>query len=200
MDLPGRSTEDVVRALDAILQTWQQINQRSIATGTTLLNLQSQAATAQQQQQQQQIQQQQPFLSLLLSQIHSEMEQSIRSIRQDLHEYSKVVSQLDTLARDGLSCVCAADSLMEMAGLTNGYVRALVKERRETYVKEYRRRLQLVAEMRERWVEMWVVDQMLDYQVEEEYLDRMRCLRLARQWAANQAALADLQKKKSVVL
>ncbi|KAJ1880339.1 hypothetical protein LPJ57_002307 [Coemansia sp. RSA 486] len=126
------------------------------------------------------------------------MEQSIRSIRQDLREYSKVISQLDTLARDGLSCVCAADSLMEMAGLTNGYVRELVKERREVYVKEYRRRLQLVGEMREGWVEMWVVDQ-IEYQVEEEYLDRLRCLRLARQWVANKAALDDLQKQKSVV-
>ncbi|KAJ2706098.1 hypothetical protein FB645_001855 [Coemansia sp. IMI 203386] len=196
MDLPGRSTEDVVRALDAILQTWQQINQRSMSTGTTLLNLQSQATAAQQQQQQTQ----QPSLSLLLSQIHSEMEQSIRSIRQDLREYSKVISQLDTLAHDGLSCVCTADSLMEMAGLTNGYVRELVKERRDVYVKEYRRRLQLVGDMREGWVETWVVDQMLEYQAEEEYLDRMRCLRLARQWVANKAALEDLQKKKGVVL
>ncbi|KAJ1643561.1 hypothetical protein LPJ64_004680 [Coemansia asiatica] len=182
------SCETVVLDLDAILQEWQQVHSRSTSQASTLLNLQQQADKAQKHIM--------PNSQILLATLHQEAEQCIRSIRQDFHAYAAAVAKLDALQETMADrCVCADDELMQTAGLTAEFVRGLVKDRRRAYAKEYLRRRELIKGRAERWAGMWI-ESLVDYRIEEDYLERIRCLRNARQWLANKAALEDLDKKR----
>ncbi|KAJ1822769.1 hypothetical protein LPJ56_000950 [Coemansia sp. RSA 2599] len=180
--MDARSSEAVIRDLDAILQEWQQVHQRSTAAASTLLNLQTQASKTQQHQ---------PANHALLAIQHDEIERCIRDIRRDLHGYARAVAKLDALE---LPTTCTDDAMMAVAGLVPEFVSRVVGDRKNAYGMEYARRRRLVREMRAGWAEEWLVS-LVDYRIEEEYLDRIKCLALGRQWLANKTALEDLEKR-----
>ncbi|KAJ2778373.1 hypothetical protein GGI15_004191 [Coemansia interrupta] len=174
------ASEQLLRTLDACLQEWAAIHRQSLAAGSSLASLHAQRQKA---------------LALtpadhqLLFALHEQTEATLGQLRRHANAYARVAAQLR-----GLAAVSAADGsddpLARMAGITAEYAEGVVGERCEAYGAESERRCGLlekvvwaqgdVARFADEWAACHV-----DYAVEEEYLDRLRCLRLARQWHAN---------------
>ncbi|KAJ2900546.1 hypothetical protein IWW38_000421 [Coemansia aciculifera] len=129
----------------------------------------------------------------------SETEALLTSLRSHVHEYGSVLRRLESLDQkveqlEEEPPTVAADAdydIDRVVGITRQYVVDTVKDRMKQYGKEYVRRRQLIedlvvgekigiAQFATEWMEAKV-----DYAVEEEYLDRLRLARMARQWQAN---------------
>ncbi|KAJ1720321.1 hypothetical protein LPJ53_005031 [Coemansia erecta] len=173
------ASEQLLRTLDAHLQEWAAIHRQALAAGSSLANLHAQRQKA---------------LVLtpndhrLLFALHEQIEDALRQLRHHAGSYARVAGQIGALAE--LSAADVEDPLVRTAGITAEYVAGVVSERCEVYGRESERRRGLLDKAVwaqddvARFADEWAVCH-VDYAVEEEYLDRLRCLRLARQWHAN---------------
>ncbi|KAJ2725659.1 hypothetical protein GGI07_001159 [Coemansia sp. Benny D115] len=179
------SPEHTLRNLDAILQDWAQVHRQSTAAASTLGSLLDQAAKTHAVQ---------PTNTLLLAAQHAQAEECMRDIHSHARLYAGVVRRLDALAEQ--LDLAEEEGLSAVAGIDAPFVAATVCACREEYAREYLRRRGLLEATAwdcqpggawERLVAEWV-DCKVNYSWEEEYLDRLRILRLARQWQANKTA------------
>ncbi|KAI8322155.1 hypothetical protein GQ54DRAFT_159222 [Martensiomyces pterosporus] len=182
--------EQVIRELDALVQGWISVHQRATSTASTMCNLHEQSEKTLP------LLPQARSLELLLAMQQEKIEQSKKALWKAAQEYGGVVRSMDQLhARVGkMELASPADHLEAVAGITPAYAKRVVADRREAYTGEYLRRVDLIQgllikgelgirEFTQEWMESKV-----DYAVEEEYLERLRLARLARQWQSNQEA------------
>ncbi|KAJ2835872.1 hypothetical protein FBU31_001504, partial [Coemansia sp. 'formosensis'] len=175
--------ERFLRELDAIIQEWISVHRRSTSAASQLHNVNDQATKTQSQ-----TLSKIPRLELLLAMQLSETESLLSSIRGHVHEYARVLQQLESLDERVRHHTFAAqdDGVDRIAGITPQYVVSAVGDRREQYKREYVRRRALIEDLvvREKigiaqfaaeWVEAKV-----DYATEEDYLERLRLARMAR--------------------
>ncbi|ORX73026.1 hypothetical protein DL89DRAFT_265189 [Linderina pennispora] len=161
--MPADSIQ-IIRELDAIIQSWISIHSQSVPLASTLGNLDEQIRTA--------------APDLLVSVLRTKSESTIAELRKTLRQYGHAIKQLDSLQRR------LADEPVAGHGVRPA-------DRQAAYTTEYLRRRALfdaltkdtvsVAGFVGQWAESKV-----DYAVEEEYLERLRLVRLARQWRSNQ--------------
>ncbi|KAJ1952713.1 hypothetical protein EC988_003402, partial [Linderina pennispora] len=128
---------------------------------------------------------------LLVSVLRTKSESTIAELRKTLRQYGHAIKQLDSLQRRLADEPVADMECDQVAGITEAYARRVVADRQAAYTTEYLRRRALfdaltkdtisVAGFVGQWAESKV-----DYAVEEEYLERLRLVRLARQWRSNQ--------------
>ncbi|KAJ2768215.1 hypothetical protein GGI18_005636 [Coemansia linderi] len=178
-----------LRELDAIIQGWILVHRRSTSAASQLHNLHDQATkTLAQTSNSQPIQR----LHLLLAMQISEKESLLCKIRSHVHEYATILRQLESLdERVGQHQFVVHEGVDRVAGITPQYVVDAVGDRRKQYTREYVRRRRLledlvvgekigVTQFSTEWVEAKI-----DYATEEDYLERLRLARMARQWEAN---------------
>ncbi|KAJ2093874.1 hypothetical protein GGI16_005748 [Coemansia sp. S142-1] len=193
--------ERILRELDTIIQEWISVHRRSTSAASQLHNLQDQATKAQTQ-----ISTSTSIpiqrLQLLLAMQISETESLLTSIRGHVHNYASVLRQLESLdQRLSQYEFVVQHGIDQIAGITPQYVVDAVSDRRKQYSREYIRRRQLIEDLvvREKigiaqfateWMEAKV-----DYATEEDYLERLRLARMARQWQANCAESERLISK-----
>ncbi|KAJ2740707.1 hypothetical protein GGI20_005662 [Coemansia sp. BCRC 34301] len=187
--------ERTLRELDTIVQEWTLVHRRSTSAASQLHNLHDQSTKTQSQistasSGSQPI----PRLQLLLAMQISEIEAQLSSLRSHVHDYGSVIRRFESLdERVGQQPLVDQDDdgVYRVVGITAQYVVNAVSDRRAEYTKEYARRRQLIGDLviREKigiaqfsseWMEAKV-----DYAVEEDYLERLRLARMARQWQAN---------------
>lgn len=170
--------EDELRNLDTILQRWAAVHRKSMNLGSQLYNLQEQltkTANASVSWSQQ-----------LTVELTGQIEVFLVKIRQLLNDYVAAIQQLQRL-RDSHTEV-GADGYV-VTGITNKYVKEVLDDRYTEYLKEYQRRCLLLEQLEGMGVlefaREWLVCQ-IDYQVEEDYLDRLRLSGLIQKWTAVQ--------------
>ncbi|KAJ2001808.1 hypothetical protein GGI04_003596 [Coemansia thaxteri] len=188
--------ERILRELDATVQEWMLVHGRSTSAASRLLNLHDQATKTQGQLTADSGNLPKQRLRLLLAIQIDEIEAILSGLRQHVHDYARVVRQLESLDQQVNRHALADDSgqgggVDRVAGITPDYVVAAVRDRKAQYVKEYVRRRGLIEDLvlREKistaqFATEWV-EAKIDYATEEDYLERLRLARLARQWQAN---------------
>ncbi|KAJ1937277.1 hypothetical protein FBU59_004799 [Linderina macrospora] len=174
-----------IRELDAIIQSWISTHAHSVSLASTLGNLDSQTRTA--------------TTDQLVATLRSKHESTIADLRRTVHQYGSAVKQLDSLhTRLATKPLLQTDaeSCEHVAGITESYAKDVVRNRQTAYANEYGRRKLLFNALTKdtvsvpEFVVQWV-ESKIDYAVEEEYLERLRLVRLARQWRSNQE-LSDI--------
>ncbi|KAJ1878845.1 hypothetical protein LPJ66_011811 [Kickxella alabastrina] len=195
--------EQTLRDLDSIIQHWNSTHQKSTQAASTLGDLHNQSTKVQAQAQAhndsnnsnngrngKSIQNQH---ALLLSMLETQKHQLIQDLRQHIHQYAQAIQQLDSLC-SSLEFTSSNDVLAaEIAGINEEFTEDSVRRCRQEYVREYSERREALDRLVwgggdvDAFVDQWTVSR-VDLGAEEEYLDRLRVLRLARQWQANEEA------------
>ncbi|KAJ1886104.1 hypothetical protein LPJ66_009793 [Kickxella alabastrina] len=188
--------EQTLRDLDSIIQHWNSTHQKSTQAASTLGDLHNQSTKAQahngsnNSKNGKSIQNQH---ALLLSMLENQKHQLIQDLRQHIHQYAQAIQQLDSLC-SSLEFTSSNDVLAaEIAGINEEFTEDSVRRCRQEYVREYSERREALDRLVwgggdvDAFVDRWTVSR-VDLGAEEEYLDRLRVLRLARQWQANEEA------------
>ncbi|KAJ1669069.1 hypothetical protein GGF38_002535 [Coemansia sp. RSA 25] len=189
--------ERILRELDALVQEWISVHRQSTSTASQLHNLHDQSTKTQNLITTSNRSQPLPRLQLLLAMQISETEQLLSRLRSHVHAYSSVLRRLEALDQRVVgeeqkqTLVDPGDDIGRVVGITAQYVMDAVSDRRAQYCGEYVRRRQLIEDLVvaekigiAQFAAQWMESQ-IDYAVEEDYLERLRLARMARQWQAN---------------